>query len=171
MNLHDWHEAAAYDAVFTRFVLHHMREPVAVLRSMWEGVGPGGVLMVEDADFDGWACHPSNPGFEFFKRTYAEIVHRWGGDHAIGRKLPAYFREAGISRPEIKLVHPIYLEGETKMLPWTTLEATAEPIVAEAIASREEVAAALDDLASFSQGPESVIVGPAIFQLWSRRST
>lgn len=57
------------------------------------------------------------------------------------------------------------------MLPWTTLEATAEPIVAEAIASREEVEAALDDLASFSEDPVSVIVGPGIFQLWPRRST
>jgi len=170
MDLRHWHDHAAYDVVYARFVLQHLAQPVEMLGRMWEAVRSGGVLIVEDADFDGWACHPTRPGFDFFTRTYAEVIRRAGGDHSIGRKLYAYFLEAGIGRPEIKVVQPVSIEGEAKSLPWTTLDATADLIVAESIASRDEVEAALLDLESTTKDPGSLITGPRIFQLWCRRA-
>ena len=170
MDLRDWHEHAAYDVVYARFVLQHLAQPVEMLGRMWEAVRSGGVLIVEDADFDGWACHPTRTGFDVFTRTYAEVIRRAGGDHSIGRKLYAYFLEAGIGRPEIKVVQPVSIEGEAKSLPWTTLDATADLIVAESIASRDEVEAALLDLETTTKDPGSLITGPRIFQLWCRRA-
>ncbi len=170
MNLNDWHEPAGYDAVITRFVLQHLSQPVEILGRMWEAVRPGGVLIVEDADFGGWACYPPSKGFDFFTRTYGEAISRRGGDDSIGRKLYAYFLEAAIGRPEIQVTQPFYIEGEAKTLPWSTLEATADPIVAESIASRDEVEAALLDLERVAEDPRSLIVGPRIFQLWCRRA-
>src|SRR5260370_25356989 len=106
MDLRDWHEHAAYDVVYARFVLQHLAQPLEMLGRTWEAVRAGGVLIVEDADFDGCACHPSRPGFAFFTRTYAEEIRRAGGDHAIGRKLYGYFLEASIGKPEIKVRQP-----------------------------------------------------------------
>ena len=171
MNLNNWHEHAAYDVVYARFVLQHLSQPKEMLRRMWEAVRPGGVLIVEDADFDGWACHPSRPGFDFFTRTYAEVIRRAGGDNTIGRKLYAYFLEVGIGKPEIKVVQPVEIEGEAKSLSLTTLDATADLIVAESIASRDEVEAALLDLERAVNDPGSLITGPRIFQLWCRRAS
>jgi SAM-dependent methyltransferase len=94
-----WNEASAYDVVYTRFLLHHLSRPVELLRRMWAAVRPGGVIIVEDADFDGWFCHPPNEGFDFFLRAYRQVVARRGGDHAAGRKLHAYFTAAGIPDP------------------------------------------------------------------------
>ena len=65
--------------------------------------------MAEDADFDGWCCYPPNDGFDFFVRTYSEVLARRGGDHAAGRKLFSYFLEAGIPEPHIDLVQPLRL--------------------------------------------------------------
>lgn len=169
MNLHDWHEHAYYDFVYTRFVLQHLSEPVDMLRRMWEAVRPGGLIVVEDADFDGWTCHPRSAGFDFFTRTYAEVISRAGGDHALGRKLYSCFLEAGIGKPEISATEPVYIEGEAKSLPWTTLDATADLIIAESIASRDELEAALMDLKRITNDPESLIAGPRIFQLWRQR--
>ena len=169
MNLHDWHEPAAYDVVYTRFVLQHLSEPVQMLRKMWEAVRAGGMLIVEDADFDGWACYPPSPGLEFFTRTYAQLILRSGGDHSLARKLYAYFMQAGIGRPEVQVNQPVYLEGEGKTLAWTTLEATADLIVAEAIASREDVEGALRDLKRLAEDQATLLLGPRIFQLWCRR--
>lgn len=169
MNLHDWHESAAYDAVYARFVLQHLAQPVEMLRRMWEAVRPGGVLVVEDADFDGWACHPSRPEFDFFTRTYAEVIRRSGGDHSIGRKLHAYFLEAAIGKPEIKVLQPVYIEGDGKSLPLTTLDATADLIVAESVATRGDVETALHDLERSTNDPGFLITGPRIFQVWCRR--
>src|SRR5579864_4368147 len=146
MNLHDWHEPASYDVVYARFVLQHLSQPVRMLRQMWDAVRPGGVIVVEDADFDGWACYPPSSGLDIFTRTYAEVIRRSGGDHSMARKLYSYFMEAGIGRPEVQVNQPVYIEGEGKTLPWTTLGATADLIVAESIASRDDVEGALRDL-------------------------
>lgn len=170
MNLHDWHESAAYDVAYARFVLQHLSQPVQMLRQMWEAVRPGGVMIVEDADFDGWTCHPPSSGLDFFTRTYAEVIRRSGGDHSRARKLYALFVEAGIGRPEVQVTQPIYIDGEGKTLPWRTLEATADLIVAESIASREDVEGAMSDLKRLAEDRDTLVLGPRIFQLWCRRA-
>ncbi len=164
-----WAEPDAYDVVYARFLLQHLSRPGELLARMWSAVRAGGRLIVEDADFDGWCCHPANEGFEFFLRTYRETIARRGGDHAAGRKVPGYFLGCGIPRPEIGVVQSAWLDEEGKALPWTTLDATQDAILAEGVASPEEVASALDDLARFTRDPTTVISGPRIFQLWSAR--
>lgn len=169
LNVHAWNDPAAYDVVYCRFLLHHLSQPLDVLRRMWAAVRPGGVLIVEDADFDGWCCHPANDGFAFFLRTYAQVIARRGGDHATGRKLYNYFLDAGIPDVQVGLVASLHLADEGKTLAFSTLEATGEAILAEGIASEGELTTALEDLAAFTTDPRSLIVGPRVFQLWARR--
>jgi ubiquinone/menaquinone biosynthesis C-methylase UbiE len=169
LSLHDWDEPTAYDAVYCRFVLQHLSRPVDVLRRMWAGVRRGGVLVVEDADFDGWCCDPPNDGFDFFLRAYSQVIKRRGGDHATGRKLYGYFLALGIDDPQVAVVQSAWAKGEGKTLAWSTLDATAEAIVSEGIASRDEVGAALEDLQRFTEDPGTLICSPRVFQVWSRR--
>jgi ubiquinone/menaquinone biosynthesis C-methylase UbiE len=169
LNVSDWDEPGGYDAVYCRFLLQHLSQPVEVLRRMWAGVRPGGVLIVEDADFDGWCCHPPSAGFGFFLRTYRQVLQRRGGDHAVGRKLYGYFQAAGLPSPQLALVQPVRADGAEKTLAWSTLDGSAEAIVSEGLATREEVTAALTDLRNFTEDPRTLISGPRIFQLWSRR--
>jgi ubiquinone/menaquinone biosynthesis C-methylase UbiE len=168
-NVNDWDEPTTYDLVYSRFLLQHLSHPAELLRRMWAGVRPGGVLIVEDADFDGWCCHPPSEGFAFFPRTYSQVIARSGGDHTAGRKLYRYCLDAGISEPHVDLVNPVYIAGEGKTLPVSTLEATAASIVAEGVASPDEVQAAIENLAAFTADPDSLVAGPRIFQVWSRR--
>ena len=136
---------------------------------MWAAVRPGGVIIVEDADFDGWCCHPPNEGFDFFLRAYSQVIQRSGGDHALGRKLYGCFLAAGIPGPQLAVVQQAWTEGEGKTLAWSTLDACTEAIVSERIASKDEVTAALTDLRHFTADPDTLICGPRTFQLWSRR--
>jgi ubiquinone/menaquinone biosynthesis C-methylase UbiE len=168
-NVNDWDEPAAYDVVFSRFLLQHLSYPVELLRRMWAAVRLGGALIVEDADFDGWCCHPPSDGFTFFLRAYSQVIARSGGDHTVGRKLYHYFLDAGISEPHVALIHPVYLAGEGKTLPLSTLEATTAAILAEGVASPDEAHAAIENLAKFTADPFSLMAGPRIFQVWSRR--
>ncbi len=169
LNANDWNEASAYDVVYTRFLLHHLSHPVELLQRMWAAVRPGGVIIVEDADFDGWFCYPPNEGFDFFLRAYREVVARWGGDHAAGRKLHAYFTAAGIPDPSMNLVQALHLADEGKTLALSTLDASAAAILAEGVASEDEVNTALASLARFTDEAGTLIGGPRVFQLWSRR--
>ena len=169
LDVGDWDEPGGYDVVYCRFLLQHLSQPVGLLRRMWAGVRPGGVLLVEDADFDGWCCHPPNDGFDFFVRTYGQLLQQRGGDHAMGRKLYACFRAAGIPRPQVALTQPAWTEGEGKTLAWSTLEATREAIVSERVASEDEISVALLALQDFTEDPRTLICGPRNFQLWSSR--
>jgi hypothetical protein len=155
--------------VYSRYLLQHLSEPVDLLRRMWAAVRSGGLVIVEDADFDGWCCHPPNEGFDFFVRACAEVIRRRGGDHATGRKLYHYFLEAGIPTLQVDLVRSVFVSGEGKELAWSTLDATSEAILAEGVATPGELAAALASLRQFTDDDTTLIARPRVFQLWSPR--
>jgi ubiquinone/menaquinone biosynthesis C-methylase UbiE len=169
MNVYDWAEPDAYDLVYCRNVLQHLSRPVDVLRQMWAGVTVGGVIVVEDADFDGGFCDPPNEGFAFWVEAYQLVLERHGGDPLSGRKLHRRFTEAGLPDPEVAAFQRIERTGEAKSLPYSTVEATADAIVAEGVATEEQVRAALESLAEAAADPHTLFGLPRIFQAWSRR--
>ena len=162
-----WDEPAGYDVVYARFLLHHLSQPSSLLRRMWAAVRPGGVLIVEDADFGGWCCDPGNEGVRFFVASYQRVLRRRGGD-PLGRKLRRCFLAAGIPSPELHLAQRVH-EGDAKALAWSTLEATGDAVLAEGLATAAELSAALASLREFTADPGTLICGPRVFQLWSRR--
>jgi len=60
-------------------------------------------------------------------------------------------------------------QGEAKMLMWSTLEATADAVIAEGLATRDQITTALASLRQFSDDARTLICGPRVFQLWARR--
>jgi ubiquinone/menaquinone biosynthesis C-methylase UbiE len=168
-NANDWTEVDAYDLVYSRLLLEHLSRPVDLLARMWAAVRPGGVLVVEDADFDGLFCHPQNDGFDFYARMYPRVLERRGGDAATGRKLHRHFRDAGIPETSLRLAQGVDTTGPMKSLGLSTLEATAEAILAEGLASKAEIESALASLAAFTEDPTTIIGDPRVFQLWCRR--
>ena len=121
-----WSEPGAYDLVYSRFLLEHLRRPVELLREMWAAVRPGGTIVVEDADFDGCFTDPPNAGHEFYQRVYSEALRRRGGDATIGRKLHRLCLEAGIPDPDFEVVQGVAASGEIVELPHLTLAASAD---------------------------------------------
>jgi ubiquinone/menaquinone biosynthesis C-methylase UbiE len=168
-SVYDWDEPAAYDIVYCRFLLQHLGRPVDLLHGMWAGVRPGGAILVEDADFTGSFSEPPSAGHAFFARAYPLVLERHGGDPLAARKLFRWFLEAGIPGATLSVRQGVHTAGEAKSLPHSTVEATAEAIVGEGIASEEEVEEALADLAAFSADPTTIFGRPRTFQVWARR--
>lgn len=168
-NVNEWDEPVSYDVVFSRFLLQHLSQPVALLRKMWAAVRPGGVIVVEDVDHEGWGCYPPNEGLAFFKSVFCQTLDRAGGDHAVGPKLYGYFLDAGIPEPQVTLVHPLHIADEGKALALSTLDATAPVMLTEGLATADEIAAARASLAAYTADPRSLILGPRNFKLWARR--
>jgi SAM-dependent methyltransferase len=130
----DWDEPGGYDLVYSRFLLQHLSEPVSLLRRMWAAVAGGGVLIVEDAGFDGWCCDPPDDGLRCSWTPAGGCWPAAARDHAIGRKLYRYFLAAEIPEPRVGLVQPVH-HGEAKTLAWSTLDATADAILADGLAT------------------------------------
>jgi ubiquinone/menaquinone biosynthesis C-methylase UbiE len=168
-NVDEWSEPGGYDLVYCRFLLEHLSRPVDLLERMWAAVRPGGSIVVEDADFDGLFCDPPNDGFAFYARMYPRVLERRGGDHAIGRKLYRHFLTAGIPDPSLRLVQGWGTAGDAKTISLATLEATADAILDEGLASEDELQAALSALAAFVADPATLIGDPRVFQIWRRR--
>lgn len=169
VNVDEWNEPGEYDVVYSRALLHHLSRPVDLLRRMWAGVRPGGLLLVEDADFGGCCCDPPNAAYDFYVRVYCEVVKRNGGDPTVGRKLYRYCLEEGIPDPRLSVVQSLHLDSESRRLSLSTLEGSADAIVSAGIASAAEVTEALAKLEEASEDPRSFLSGPRIFQIWSRR--
>jgi ubiquinone/menaquinone biosynthesis C-methylase UbiE len=157
------------DVVYSRLLLQHLRDPVALLARLWAAVRPGGVLAVEDADFDGCFCDPPNSAFTFFVQSYQHVAARRGGDSTYGRKLAAAFTAAAVPRPELELRAVLY-RGEGRLLPWLTVAHAADAIVAEGVASPDEIQTALIELRRLADDDTVVMGGPRIFQAWTRRA-
>ena len=170
MDVYEWSaEPASFDLVYCRNLLQHLSRPLDVLGAMWDAVKPSGVLAVEDADFEGSFCDPPHAGFQFWVESYQRVLELHGGDPLTGRKLPRLFREAGVPAPDLRVVQRADLTGEAKTLPYSTVEATADAITGQGVASAEEVQQALDALAAFAEDTTSVCGSPRLFQAWTRK--
>jgi SAM-dependent methyltransferase len=169
LSVYDWDEPETYDLVYCRNVLQHLADPTRVLRAMWSALRPGGVILVEDADFEGSFCDPPNAGFDFWVDAYPKALAASGGDPLSGRKLHRLFADAGIPAPEVTVVQRADVTGEAKTLPHSTIALTADGIIAHGIATREQVDAALVELLALADDPGSICGSPRIFQAWSRR--
>jgi SAM-dependent methyltransferase len=88
-------EWGTFDLAHTRFLLEHLRDPLAVVRAMLRAVRPGGRIVLEDDDHDGLRLWPELPGFVKLWQAYQRSYEHLGNDPAIGRRLVSLLVDAG----------------------------------------------------------------------------
>jgi ubiquinone/menaquinone biosynthesis C-methylase UbiE len=116
-----------FDVTFARLVLIHVRDPIAVLRKMHSWTKPGGYIIVQDYDLRTVDAYPRLAALAEFERVLLGGLERLGRDARIGYKLPAYFVEAGIGRPDgtdvsglvgsLEQYGPMFQAGYRSLLP------------------------------------------------------
>jgi hypothetical protein len=136
---------------------------------MWAAVRPGGVLVAEDADFEGSFCYPPNPAFDFWVSAYQRALQSAGGDPLSGRRLHERFIDAGLPAPELTVVQRVNAEGEAKSMPYRTIATTREAILGAGIATEAEIDEALAGLAVVAADSSTIVGSPRLFQAWARK--
>jgi SAM-dependent methyltransferase len=91
-------EWGSFDVVHARFVLEHVAEPAAVVRSMVHAARRGGRVILQDDDHDVLRMWPELPGVQELWSAYIENFRRVGVEPYVGRKLVALLHAAG-ARP------------------------------------------------------------------------
>jgi serine phosphatase RsbU (regulator of sigma subunit)/SAM-dependent methyltransferase len=91
-------EWGGFDVVHTRFVLEHVTDPAAVVRSMVRAVKPGGRIILEDDDHEVLRLSPDAPAVLDLWRAYYLTYERQGKNPYVGRELVTLLHEAG-ARP------------------------------------------------------------------------
>lgn len=90
-------ELGSFDVAFTRFLLEHVPDPLAVVEQMVRSVRPGGQIVLADDDHDVLRLQPEPEGFARVWRAYMELYTTVGNDPAVGRRLVQLLHQAGAS--------------------------------------------------------------------------
>jgi ubiquinone/menaquinone biosynthesis C-methylase UbiE len=86
----------SFDFIYSRFLFQHLSDPLKALNNVIPLLKPGGIFCVLDVDDDWLTIHPQPEQFAQFVKLAGEGQKLKGGDRHIGRKLPDYFRRAGL---------------------------------------------------------------------------
>lgn len=158
-----------YDLVYARFLLTHLSNPQHCLDAMIRSCKRGGQVIVEDIDFTGSLSYPPNHAFQRHAELYQQVVTKRGADPNIGPKLPLMLRRAGLQIVQLNIVQPAHFEGDDKLLTSITMQRIAAAVVAENIATEEEVNEVVDGLNAAAEDKDILISLPRIFQVWGTR--
>lgn len=145
-----------FDAIVGRFILIHLREPAATLRTLVRHLRPGGIVAFQDFDFTPAAVSmPPSRLCEQLDAWIKETLRSAGLEMQMGLKLYHLFLEAGLPAPcmcseaavigtresnraELELVIAYVVNGVRTLLPLILKSgiATAEEVAIDTLAER-----------------------------------
>jgi len=160
--------APEFDVVYSRFLLTHLSDPVAAVKSFLRQLRPGGILALEDIDFSGSFTYPEIPAFRKFYDLYNAVVRCRGGDPNIGQRLPVIMKDCGLEAIRVSVVQPTGLTGEVKLLNGLTMENITDVVLADQLATQEEIDEIVGELKEYATDDRTVMGIPRVVQVWGR---
>ena len=159
-----------YDVTFTRLTLVHLKEPVAFLRKMMTWTKPGGIVAVQEHDFDSWGAYPKLDEIGEAIRTFRTVAEEAGGDTRLGFKLPTYFIEAGLGPPDGTDVAALLVElevgGRMTQAVYDSIFPKAQKLGIADGAGRQRILGAIDEA---RQSGGRYLLSPLLIGAWKRR--
>ena len=159
--LHDG-EWGSFDLAHARFVLEHVREPLAVVRLMVRAVRPRGRVVLQDDDHDVFRCWPEPVGFGTLWRAFQRTYDRLGCDPYIGRRLVSLLHEAGAAPVRSTWIYFGSCAAEAKWPGfveniYSQLAGAREAMVQGGLLGAVEIDAALEAFREWARRPEAAI--------------
>jgi len=159
-----------FDVAFARITLVHLKEPVALLRNMMRWTKPGGVIVVQEHDFNSWETYPKLDEMVEAIQTFRTVAERAGHDTRLGFRLPAYFMEAGLGAPDgtdvTALLKELAVAGRMTQAVYESIFPMAQKLGIADEASRARVLAAIDDAI---RAGGSYALSPLLISAWKCR--
>lgn len=160
-----------YDFVFSRYVLHHLPDPVAGIAKMWELTKPGGTLAVLDIDQRGTTTYPVWEPYQKLEGHIRALYERLGIDNHIGHKLPHLLERAGVGSPDgTKVIGVIRKVSELGEFLPLLFDMIREKLVANGVATADEIRVLQAELATAGE-QTSYCYRPTAVGVWRRKPT
>jgi SAM-dependent methyltransferase len=154
-----------FDRIFARYVLSHQLAPLPFLIMAREKLKPGGMLIVEDIDFDGHVCWPPSPAFDRYVALFKEVVAKRGGDACLGPKLPSLFEAAGLCNVKVSETTPLFRSGPAKEIAPITLRHVSRPLLYAGLVESEELEELVGELEVHCRRPDVLVSLARTFQV------
>jgi len=154
-------EWGIFDVAHTRFLLEHLRDPVAVVKTMVRAVRPGGRILLADDDCETLRLWPEPVALAPVWRAYQRTYDRHGNDPSIGRRLVQLLHQAGAAPVSNTFVFFGSCAGEPDFESYalniaSVITESTDDIVATGV-PRETVDRAIAELATWGRAPDSAI--------------
>ena len=161
--------SAEFDVVHARFLLTHLSDPGGAVDVFYDYLRPGGMVIVQDIDFTGLFVYPDSRAFRRYHELYCTAVRNRGGDPDIGPRLPLLLKERGFADVQVTVTQPLGCEGEVKVINALTMENIADAVLADQLATREEIDEIVRELYDYAADPMTIAGTPRIVQAWGRK--
>lgn len=158
-----------FDLIYVRFLLTHLPQPGLALSRLVQRLRPGGRIVLADIDFAGHLCVPTHSAFWRYHDLHIRSMLRRGGNPNIGPLLPGMLLERGITDVGVQVVQPIGVTGEAKLIPAITMENIAQAILADELATRDELERLIAELYLLAKDERTLTGMPRVIETWGRR--
>ena len=161
------------DAVIGRLILMHLPDPVATLRQLAGLVRPGGVIAFSEFDMTGARGAPDGTLWLAARDAIIETFTAMGLDPTFAVTMPALFRQAGLSTPQLALGAPIGGAEHTELIAFVV------ETLRSLLPARDKLGLAIDDAFADADAlrqrlhdelaeANGVATTPALITAWSR---
>jgi SAM-dependent methyltransferase len=162
-----------FDAVVGRYILHHLRDPVLVLRQLVRHLRPGGIVAFQEADLTRLGTSvPPVPLFEQVGDWIKEPLRRERLDLQFGLRLYRVFLDAGLPPPQL---HYQSFLGAGPDWPWYDVMAgrvgSVLPLLLKyglVTAEEVEISTLAQRLRDAVVAGASVVMAPDLVSAWTR---
>jgi len=162
-------EPASYDLVHCRALLMHLTDPAAALRTMVAALRPGGLLLVEEADY-GLLTYGGHPDAAWATATahrlFAALASAKRMNAYLGRALPGLLADAGLEFAGAEVDSGVARFGEPSFeLQRLTVAGAGPSLVAAGLLTDDDRARSREVL----DCPTTVLTTASLVAAWGRR--
>lgn len=161
-------ELSGFDVVYARCLVSHLPDPGDALASMVAAASPGGSILIEDVDVDAVWSSPPCEALMRHAHLYVDAACGLGAHPDVGSELAGLLVGLGANDVEVDVVQPVLRRPEDLQIHARTMEAIADLVVAQGLATRAEVDDLVTRLDQWAATPGTVATLPRIVQVAAR---
>ena len=159
------------DAVYARCVLTHQSDPAAGLARMVAATRPGGLVLVEDVEVAAVWSSPPNDALRRHLELYDAAAHGIGARPDFACEIAPALAALGATDIEVDVLSVVLRTPEDIRAHACTMEAIAAPVLAQGLATADEIVDLVAQLDEFADTPGVVATLPRVVQVSARAPT
>ncbi|KAI0194634.1 ubiE/COQ5 methyltransferase [Astrocystis sublimbata] len=110
--------SGSFDIVYCHQVLHHVADPVAILREMARVTRQGGLVAAREVDYSALVYYPELPGVKKWEEVHMACFAANGAQPKAGRYVKSWAKEAGLNYEDITFSWGLWNYQDEEALVW-----------------------------------------------------